>query len=60
MEHRTDDARLSRLIEMLWPRDLVQRVRGQVLTSRGGHVDIDEVEANNADGIDITMEQKKI
>ena len=53
-------ARLSRLIEMLRPRDLVQRVRGQVLTSRGGHVDIDEVETNNADSFRIAMEQKNI
>ncbi len=51
-------ARLSRLVEILKPRDLIQRVRGQVLTSKGGHFDIDEVDTNNADSFRIAMERK--
>jgi hypothetical protein len=52
-------ARLSRLEEALKPRDLVQRVRGRVLASKGAFYDVDEVDADDADRFRIAMEKKQ-
>ncbi|HEY5236809.1 MAG TPA: hypothetical protein VIJ62_00390 [Rhizomicrobium sp.] len=53
--------RLSKLEEKLRPVDLAQRVRGRVLTSKGGgYYDVDDVDVSSADSYRIAMEKKVI
>jgi hypothetical protein len=51
-------ARLSKLEEALRPVDLIQRVKGCVLTSKGGYYDVDDVELGSADSFPVAMEKK--
>ncbi|MGO8847982.1 MAG: hypothetical protein ACLQFI_22195 [Methylocella sp.] len=52
-------ARLSKLEEALRPVDLVQRVRGRVLSANGSHYDVDDVEVGSADTYRVATEKKE-
>lgn len=51
-------ARLSKLEELLRPRDLIQRVRGQALASKSFY-DIDEIDANDGHSFQVAMEKRQ-
>ncbi len=51
-------ARLSKLEETLRPVDLVQRVRGRVLSTVGADYDIDDLQDDSTDSHTVAMEKK--
>jgi hypothetical protein len=50
-------ARLSKLEQILRPRDLVQKIRGRVLT-HGALYDVDEIDTNDPGSFRVAMEQR--
>lgn len=51
-------ARLSALEELLKPRDLVQSVRGRVLSSNGVIADVDDVDLSDAQSFRVALENR--
>lgn len=51
-------SRLSELEEMLRPRDLVQRIRGRVLASKGTFYDVDEVDTNDHQSFSVALDRQ--
>jgi hypothetical protein len=51
-------ARLSKLEVRLRPRDLIQNVRGRVLSQKGALYDVEEVDTDNAESYRVGIEEK--
>jgi hypothetical protein len=51
--------RLSKLEEILRPRDLVERARGRVLVPTGGTYDVDEIDTDDIDSYRVAAEQQQ-